>query len=138
MDEQDVRTRAEAVCVALVAGDVGVFIESLSNELRQNVGEVLTLLPLPATEATIESIASGGSAAQTVVLRILGEHKEVTIQTRWKDRDGTPTIIEAGNLTSAARAAAAGEEAPSDEDEGGEADAGGGGASAGGEASAGS
>ncbi len=123
MDEQDVRARAEAVCVALVSGDVGVFIESLSTELRQNVGEVLALLPLPATEATVESIASGGSAAQTVIVRIVGEHEEVTIQTRWKERDGRPTIIEASHLTSAARAAAAGEEAPASEgDEAGGAD----------------
>lgn len=126
MDEQDVRARAEAVCVALVTGDVGVFIELLSRELRQNVGEVMTLLPLPATEATVESIASGGSAAQTAVIRIIGEHEEVTIQTRWKERDGTPTIIEASNLTSAARAAAGeavaagdGEEAVEDGETGG-------------------
>ncbi len=126
MDEQDVRARAEAVCVALVTGDVGVFIELLSRELRQNVGEVMTLLPLPATEATVESIASGGSAAQTAVIRIVGEHEEVTIQTRWKERDGTPTIIEASNLTSAARAVAGeavaagdGEEAVEDGETGG-------------------
>lgn len=126
MDEQDVRARAEAVCKGLVAGDVGVFVESLSNELRQNLGEVVSLLPLPATEAVVESIDSGGSAAQVVVIRLVGETEETTIQTRWKDRNGTPTIVEASHLTSAARAAAAGEEPPgpeTDEEEGAEASA---------------
>jgi len=117
MDEQDVRARAEAVCAALVAGDVGAFVESLSSELRQNVGEVVSLLPLPATEAIVESIQSGGSAAHVVVLRLVGETEETTIQTRWKDRNGTPTIVEASHLTSAARAAA-GEDVPAPTDGG--------------------
>lgn len=125
MDEQDVRARAEAVCAALVAGDVGVFVASLSNELRQNVGEVVSLLPLPATEAVVESIESGGSAAHVVVVRLVGETEETTIQTRWKDRNGTPTIVEASHLTSAARAAAGEEPAPAEggDDEGSEASA---------------
>lgn len=120
MNEQDLRARVDAVCAGLVSGDVGVLIESLSSELRQNIGEVVSLFPLPATEVTVESIASGGSAAQIVVVRVVGEHEEVTIQTRWKERDGLPTIIEASHLTSAARAAAAGEELPAvDDDEAG-------------------
>jgi len=34
-----------------------------------------------------------------VVLRLVGETETVLIQTRWKDRDGTPTIIEASHLS---------------------------------------
>jgi hypothetical protein len=98
MDEQQVRERAEAVCAALVAGDVSRMSEDISDELRQKLGEVLALLPLPATEATVESIKHGG-AAYVVVLRLVGESEEVRIQTRWKDRGGHPTIVEVSHLS---------------------------------------
>lgn len=98
MDEQQVRERAEAVCAALVVGDVSGLREDLSDELRSNLGEVLALLPLPATEATVESIEHGG-AAYVVIVRLAGESEEVRIQTRWKDRGGRPTIVEVSHLS---------------------------------------
>jgi len=99
MDEQQVRERAEAVCAALVAGDVARMTEDISAELRQNLGEVLALLPLPATEATVESIKHGG-AAYVVVVRLVGESEDVRIESRWKDRGGHPTIVEMSHLSS--------------------------------------
>jgi len=102
MDEQDVRDRAEAVCAALVAGDVDGAIEAFSDELRRNLGEVLALFPLPATDATIESVERGGSGF-TVVLRLVSETDEVTLQTRWKERDGRATLIEVSHLSSTER-----------------------------------
>ena len=103
MDEQDVRDRAAAVCAALVAGDVDGAIGAFSEELRRNLGEVLTLFPLPATDATIESVERGGSGF-IVVLRLVGETDEVTLQTRWKERDGRATLIEVSHLSSTERA----------------------------------
>ena len=103
MDEQQVRERAEAVCAALVAGDVARMSEDVSDQLRQNLGEVVALLPLPATEATVESIEHGG-AAYVVVVRLVGENEEVRVQSRWKDRDGHPTIVEMSHLSSEERA----------------------------------
>jgi hypothetical protein len=119
MDEQDVRDRAEAVCTALVAGDVDGAIGAFSEELRRNLGEVLTLFPLPATDATIESVERGGSGF-IVVLRLVGETDEVTLQTRWKERDGRATLIEVSHLSSTERASH-GDEASADgaEDESG-------------------
>lgn len=99
MDEQEVREHAESVCAALVAGDVPRMTEDLSEELMPKVGEVLALLPLPAAEATVETIERGGGSAYTVVLRLLGETEEVRVQTRWKDRDGRPTIVEVSHLS---------------------------------------
>jgi hypothetical protein len=93
MDEQDVRDRAEAVCAALVAGDADGAMAAFGGELRRNLGEVLALFPLPATDAAIESVERGGSGF-TVVLRLVGETDEVTLQTRWKERDGQATLIE--------------------------------------------
>jgi len=103
MDEQDVRDRAQAVCTALVAGDVESAITAFSDELRRNLGEVLALVPLPATEATIESVEHAGSGF-TVVLRLVGETDEVMLQTRWKERDGRATLIEVSHLSSVERA----------------------------------
>jgi hypothetical protein len=105
MDETAVREHAQQMCDALVAGDVDRAIADVSDELRRNLGEVLSLLPLPVTEATIESVERGGSAV-LVILRLVGETDEVQIQTRWKERDGQPRIVEASHLSRTARAQA--------------------------------
>jgi hypothetical protein len=111
MDVETVRARAEAFCDALVSGDVGRATEEMSKELRQHLGEVVAMLPLPSSEATVVSVDHGGSG-YNVVLRLVGETDEVEIQTRWKDRDGRPTIVEASHLSKTARDAAAAEETP--------------------------
>ena len=103
MDEPAVREQAQAFCDALAAGDVDRAIEAMSPELRRNVGEVLALLPLPANEVTVESVERGG-AGFNVVVRLSGEIDEDLIQTRWKDRDGQPTIVEASHLSRTQRA----------------------------------
>ena len=108
VDEQTVRDAAGAFGDALTAGDVDRALNSLSQELRRNAGEVLALLPLPANEVAIESIERSG-AAYVVVLRMTGETSEDLVQTRWKDRDGRPTIVEASHLSRMER------EAPEDE-----------------------
>jgi hypothetical protein len=117
MDEETVRARAEAFCDALLAGDVGRASQEMSTELRRNLGEVVALLPLPASEATVVSVEHGGSG-YNVILRLLGESDEVEIQTRWKNRDGRPTLVEASHLSKTARAAAAAEEGEEGEAEG--------------------
>ena len=103
MDDQTVREHAQAFCDALLAGDVDRAIGSFSQELHRNLGEVIALLPLPAKAAAIESIESGGPG-YNVVLQLVGETETVLIQTRWKDRDGTPTIVEASHLSRTATA----------------------------------
>jgi hypothetical protein len=108
MDEPQVRERAEAFCAALQTGDIEEVTRDFSKEIRQNLGEVLVLLPLPSTEATVVGIERGGSSF-TVVVHLVGETEEVDIQTRWKDRDGQPTLIELSHLSSTERAVEAGE-----------------------------
>ena len=121
MDEAAVREHARAFCDAIVAGDIDRAIGDFSNELRRNLGEVIALLPLPANDATVESVGHGGSGFD-VVLRLQGETEEVQIQTRWKDRDGKPTIVEASHLSKTVTAPADG--AGGEDDEDGAADAG--------------
>ncbi len=99
-DQTDsVRAGAQEVCDALVAGDVERAIGYLSDELRRNLGEVMALRPLPAVEATIESIERSGSGAHLVVINVVGETDQSRIETRWKDRDGEPRIVEVSHLS---------------------------------------
>ncbi len=117
MDEPQARERAQAMCEALVAGDVERAMEAFSDELRRNAGEVLALLPFPTTEATIESVERGGSGLN-IVLRLVGETDEDRVQTRWKDRDGEAKVVEVSHLSRTARSA---EEAAADAEGGAEA-----------------
>ena len=103
MDDQIVREHAQSFCDALLAGDIDRAIGFLSQELHRNLGEVIAPLPLPAKEVAIESIEAGGPS-YNVVLQLVGETETVLIQTRWKDRDGTPTIVEASHLSKTATA----------------------------------
>jgi hypothetical protein len=106
MDETAIREHAQALGDALVAGDVDRAIAAFSDQLRRNLGEVLALFPLPATDVTVESVERSGSGFN-VVLRLVGETDEVEVQMRWKDRDGSPTVVEASHLSRTARAAEA-------------------------------
>ena len=114
MDADSVQDSARAFADALVAGDVERATSDFSNELRQRLGEVLALFPLPATEATVVSVDHARST-YNVVIRLAGENEDVEVQTRWKDRDGRPTIVEASHLSRTARAAEAAAEAAAEE-----------------------
>ncbi|HJP89570.1 MAG TPA: hypothetical protein VJ850_11100, partial [Candidatus Limnocylindrales bacterium] len=56
------------------------------------------MLPLPATEVEIASVERGSSAL-VLQLHVVGETAEDELQTRWKDRDGTPRIVEISHLS---------------------------------------
>ena len=104
MDVDTVRERATTFCAALDAGDVEAATTHLSPELQRNLGEVLALLPLPSTGSMVESVEKSGPG-YNVVLRLAGENDEVELQTRWKDRDGEPTLVEASHLSRTQRLA---------------------------------
>jgi hypothetical protein len=111
---ETVRESATAFCDALDAGDIPRATQHMSAELQRNLGEVLALLPLPSNESTVVSVEQGGSG-YNVVIRLVGETDEVELQTRWKDRDGQPTLVEASHLSRTERqdaAAGAGEGEP--------------------------
>ena len=97
MDEAVVREHAQAMCDALVAGDMGRATQEFSPELKSNLGEVIAQLPLPVHEATIESVERGGKSL-LVSLRLVGETAATQLQTRWKERDGRPTIVEVSHV----------------------------------------
>jgi hypothetical protein len=123
MTEDEVRARAVAICEALIAGDVGQVVAALSDELQRNPGEVVAMLPLPAVAATVARLeGSGGGAAYVAVLDVTSESEHIELQTRWKDRNGEPRIVEVSHVSRRAReaeaeAAAAGEAEESPESE---------------------
>ena len=110
MDIDTIRDRATAFCDALDAGNVEAATEHMSPELMRNLGEVLALLPLPTNESTVQSVEHAGSG-YNVVLLLRGETDEVEIQTRWKDRDGEATLVEASHVSRTERLAAEAEAA---------------------------
>ncbi|HET9851786.1 MAG TPA: hypothetical protein VFP56_04685 [Candidatus Limnocylindrales bacterium] len=130
MDENTVRSSAQMVGDALVAGNVDAVIGYLSPELQRNPGEIVAMLPLPATSTEIVSVEHATSAV-VVVLRVVGETAEDELQTRWKDRDGEPRIVEVSHLSRTEREgpAAGAEGEGADGAEGAQDGAGGGGSS---------
>jgi hypothetical protein len=108
MTEDEVRQRVDAVCAALVDGDISRVIEMLSDELQRNPGEVVAMLPLPAVAAEVGRIeGSGGGAAYVAVLDVTSETEHLELQTRWKDRNGEPRIVEVSHISRRAREAEA-------------------------------
>src|SRR5262245_14606511 len=97
MDEQAVRAAAEAFGQALVDGDIERAIPHLSPELQRNPGEVIALLPLPVNEVSAEPVQHVGKA-DNVVMRLAGDGGESSILTRWKERDGRPSLVELSHV----------------------------------------
>jgi hypothetical protein len=97
MDEQAVREHAQAHADALLAGDIGKAAEEMSRELQSSLGPIVAMLPMPMSEASIESVESTPTGYK-VVLHLVGEGGELRLETRWKDRDGRPTIVEASRV----------------------------------------
>lgn len=105
MDEQAVRDHADAYCAALLAGDIERASEELSSELRSNLGQLVAMLPMPLTSATVESLEHTASGFRAV-LHLIGETTEIRLETRWKNRDDRPVVVEVSHLTEAALSAA--------------------------------
>lgn len=97
MDEQTVRERAEAYCEALVAGDMERAAEDLSKELYANLGQMVSMLPMPLTTATVESLERTASGFRAV-LHLVGETNETRLETRWKERDDRAVIVEVSHF----------------------------------------
>jgi hypothetical protein len=101
MDEPIVREHVQALCDALQAGDVGRAAQQMSRELQASLGPLVAMLPLPLTEAKIESLEMSATAYVAVVT-LVGEGRSIRLQTRWKERDGRPTMVEGSHVQEAA------------------------------------
>jgi hypothetical protein len=96
MNEQSIRELAQDYADALRSGDIGEAAKAMSPELQRNMGSVVAMLPLPLTEATVESVDPTGSG-YLAVLHLVGDEGAIRLETRWKERDGKPTIVEASH-----------------------------------------
>lgn len=96
MNEQAVRERAQDHVDALISGDMERATSAFSDELRRNLGQIMAQLPLPLSGGEVESVEMAGSG-YVAVLHLVGE-TDVRFQTRWKDRDGQPTIVEMSHI----------------------------------------
>ena len=92
-----IRDRAESFRQALLAGDIGEASVDMSSELQRNLGPVVGMLPLPLTDATLETVESTGSGYRAL-LSLVGESGTIRLETRWKERDGHPTMVEASHV----------------------------------------
>ena len=102
MEEADVRLHADAFCAALLAGDIGKAAEELSKELHAHLGQTVALLPMPLIAAEVAS-AERTASGMLLVLHLTGETEETQLETRWKERDGKPVIVEVSHLAATPR-----------------------------------
>ncbi len=100
MEEQTVREHAQAFCEALVAGDVERAATDLSEQLRANLGQLVAMLPMPLTAATVASLERTASGF-LAVLHLAGETADTRLETRWKERDDHLVIVEVSHQTEA-------------------------------------
>ena len=114
MEEQTVREQADDFCEALVAGDIERGAQHLSDQLHANLGQLVAMLPMPLTTATVEAIERTASGFRAV-LHLVGETDETRLETRWKDRDDQPVIVEVSHLTEEAPGSVQAEEMTPDE-----------------------
>ena len=93
MDEQAVRTHAEEHGQAVKDGDLRKAGSDLTPEAQAQAPEVMSNFPKTVESAEVASLEVAGEEA-TVQIRYAGEGKEVTVETKWGERDGRPKILD--------------------------------------------
>ena len=93
MDEQAVRTQAEQHGQALVDGDLRKAGGDLTPEAQAQAPDVMSNFPKKVETAEVVSLEVSGDEA-TVQALYKGEGKEVTVESRWGERDGRPKILD--------------------------------------------
>jgi uracil-DNA glycosylase len=93
MDERTIREAAETHARATVERDYGTAGSYLSPEMQAAAGEVMQAMPRPLTGSEVLSV-EGGDGAYTARIRYAGEEEAATtVDSRWEDLDGKPTIV---------------------------------------------
>jgi hypothetical protein len=92
MDEQTVREAAETHAQATVERDYGTAGSYLSKEMMGQAGEVMQAMPKPLTASEIVSVEESGGAFTARIL-YSGDEGATTVDSRWEDVDGSPTIV---------------------------------------------
>ena len=98
---------ALALAIPVVAGAVvslalrpPSLAEGLAIALFLGLALLAELKPVPLEEDDLSTVSLAFVFILAgVILHLLGETTETRLETRWKDRDGRPTIVEAIHLT---------------------------------------
>lgn len=92
MDAEVIRQRAEAHGRAVVSGDLRTAGADLAAEAREAAGTVMGALPKSLDSAEIVNVEDHGDEALSYA-RYSGEGREVSVESRWAERDGQPKIV---------------------------------------------
>ena len=93
MDEQAVRTHAEQHGQAIVEGDLRRAGGDLTPEAQAQAPDVMSGFPKKVETAEVVSLDVQGEEA-VVQARYSGEGTEITVESRWGERDGRPKILD--------------------------------------------
>lgn len=93
MDETAVRKHAEGHGQAMVDGDLRRAGGDLTAEAQAQAPDVMSSFPKKVETAEVVSVDVRGEEA-VVQATYRGEGKEVTVETRWGERDGRPKILD--------------------------------------------
>jgi hypothetical protein len=92
MDEATVRTHAEGHAAAMVEGDIRRAARDLSDTGKADAPPVMEKLPKSIESAEVTEVnLAGDEATATIVYR--GQGREVAVESRWADQEGTPMIV---------------------------------------------
>ena len=93
MDEQTIRTHAEQHGAALIDGDLRRAGSDLTAEAQAQAPDVMSNFPKKVENAEVVSLDVEGEEA-VVRAKYSGEGKDVTVESRWGERDGRPKILD--------------------------------------------
>ena len=93
MDEDSVRTHAQGHAEAMLAGDLKRAGSWLAPEAMTNVGTVMQVMPKTIDHADVVDVTTEQNEA-VVHIRYTGDNKEVTVESRWAEREGRPMIVD--------------------------------------------
>ncbi len=94
MDEDTLRSYAEAHGKAVVDGDIPHLMADMTPEAQAGMNDLGRALPRPTTQADVRSIEIDGDSA-VVHIRYSGGEREVTIRSVWRQEGERPLIVEA-------------------------------------------
>jgi hypothetical protein len=92
MDEATVREAAETHARATVERDYEAAGSYLSDEMKAAAGEVMREMPRPLTGSEVVSVEQS-DGSYTARIRYSGDEDATTVDSRWEDVDGRPTIV---------------------------------------------
>jgi hypothetical protein len=92
MDESTVREAAETHARATVERDYETAGSYLSDEMKAQAGEVMREMPRPLTGSEVLSVDGEGDAF-TARIRYSGDEAATTVDSRWENVGGSPTIV---------------------------------------------